>query len=479
MTEILKHEKPEAFYEEFTRKGEGEKTTHYCPGCGHGVVHKLVAEATSDMGVNDRVVFCSPVGCSVFAYYYLDYGNIQCAHGRAPAVATGLRRVRDDAIVICYQGDGDLAGIGLGAIVHAANRGENITVFFVNNAIYGMTGGQTAPTTLVGQKTATSPEGRSIEDEGSPLRMAEVINALQAPVYVERVSLAGPSRVLKARRAIRKALETQIDRKGFSFVEILSPCPVNWQMSPLEARKWMIENMEPVFAVRRFRDLTAQVQPREPRSPEVLTDGELLKLFKTDRGADWAIAPRETPIEDQFVKIAGFGGQGVLSAGVLLANCVAAEGLNVTWIPSYGPEMRGGTANASVIASAGVIGAPVVAEPNVLIAMNAPSVDAFETKITPGGLAIVNASLINQKLERDDVREIRIPATDMANRLGSTATASVIMLAAYAAAAGAVGIDTLRKVIPLSLKKKEMVEVNLKAVDAGVDFVRERFPDGV
>ena len=470
-TEILKHGRPEAFYDEFSRKGEGEKVTHYCPGCGHGVVHKLVAEATSDMGVNDRVIFCSPVGCSVFAYYYLDYGNIQCAHGQAPAVATGLRRTRDDAVVICYQGDGDLAGIGLGGIVHAANRGENITVLFVNNAIYGMTGGQTAPTTLVGQRTVTSPEGRSAEDEGHPIRMAEVIDALEAPVYVERVSLAGPSRVLKARRAIRKALQTQVDRKGFSFVEILSPCPVNWQMSPVESRRWMIEHMEPVFTVRRFRDRTDQAQPRPPRSNEPPTDQALLDLFSAERGGDWTVAPRQTPIEDQLVKIAGFGGQGVLSAGVLLANCVAAEGLNVTWLPSYGPEMRGGTANASVIASEGVIGAPVVDQPNVLIAMNGPSLDAFEPAMEPGGLAIVNGSLISREVERGDLRAIRVPATEMASRLGSTATASVIMLAVYAAATGVVRIETLEEVIPHSLTKKDLIEVNLNAVHAGVDFV--------
>ncbi|TFH05125.1 MAG: 2-ketoisovalerate ferredoxin oxidoreductase, partial [Spirochaetales bacterium] len=156
---MVKHKKPASFYDVFERKGPGQQTTHYCPGCGHGTVHKLIAEAIDDFGVQDRVLFCSPVGCSVFAYYYFDTGNIQCAHGRAPAVATGMRRTNPDSIIISYQGDGDLAGIGTTEIIHAANRGENITVFFVNNAIYGMTGGQMAPTTLVGQKTMTTPTG--------------------------------------------------------------------------------------------------------------------------------------------------------------------------------------------------------------------------------------------------------------------------------------------------------------------------------
>ena len=203
--EVL-HSKSPVFFDQYERKSELQHQTHYCPGCGHGVAHKLIAEAIEELGLQDRTVFVSPVGCSVFAYYYFDVGNVQAAHGRAPAVATGIQRSCPDKIVISYQGDGDLAAIGTAEIIHAANRGEKIAVFFVNNAIYGMTGGQMAPTTLVGQKSTTSPWGRRVGNEGFPLHMAELISTLEAPVYVERVALSDNKNIMKARKAVRKAL---------------------------------------------------------------------------------------------------------------------------------------------------------------------------------------------------------------------------------------------------------------------------------
>ena len=199
----LIHSKSDAFYDRFERKGDLQHQTHYCPGCGHGVAHKLIAETIEDLGLKDNTIFVSPVGCSVFAYYYFDVGNVQVAHGRAPAAATAIKRTHPGKIVISYQGDGDLAAIGTAEIVHAANRGENITVFFVNNAIYGMTGGQMAPTTLVGQKSTTSPWGRRPTNEGYPLHMSELLSTLEAPVYVERVALCDNKNIMKARRAVR------------------------------------------------------------------------------------------------------------------------------------------------------------------------------------------------------------------------------------------------------------------------------------
>src|ERR1051326_8907158 len=187
--EIL-HEKSPVFYDNYDRKSELQHQTHYCPGCGHGVAHKLIAEAIADMGLQDRTIFVSPVGCSVFAYYYFDTGNVQAAHGRTPAVATGLKRSRPDSIVVAYQGDGDLAAIGTAEIVHAANRGEKVTIFFINNAIYGMTGGQMASTTLVGQNLTTRPWGRRPSNEGFPLHVSELLATLEAPVYIERVALS-------------------------------------------------------------------------------------------------------------------------------------------------------------------------------------------------------------------------------------------------------------------------------------------------
>jgi len=469
---MVKYEKPNSFYDTFERKGPGQLTTHYCPGCGHGTAHKLIAEAIDDFGVQDRTIFCSPVGCSVFGYYYFDTGNIQCAHGRAPAVATGLRRVNDESIIISYQGDGDLAGIGTAEIIHAANRGENITVFFVNNAIYGMTGGQMAPTTLVGQKTMTTPAGRSQSRDGNPIGMAELMNALRTPVFVERVSLADGKRTMKARKAIRKALKNQIEGRGFSFVEILSPCPINWKMSPSDARKWIVETLEPVFPLGNFRDVAAPALAEvEEKAIEPLEDEALFALLSSQH--DLESAEPEHAVTEQRVKIAGFGGQGVLSAGVLLANCAITSGLHATWLPSYGPEMRGGTANASVIVGTDEIGSPLVDNPTTLIAMNGPSLDAFESSVVPNGLVVVNASIVRSESTRDDLRFYPIPASDIAQEIGFLGAANVVMIAAYAAIEGFPDVEILKRVIPHSLKKKHLVELNLRMVEAALTYVRE------
>jgi 2-oxoisovalerate ferredoxin oxidoreductase beta subunit len=471
----IKYQKPSTLYARFERKGADQdvEVSHYCPGCGHGVAHNLIAEALEDFGVQDRTIFCSPVGCSVFGYYYFDTGNVQCAHGRAPAVATAIRRARKDAIVISYQGDGDLAGIGLSHIMHAANRGENITVFFVNNAIYGMTGGQLAPTSPIGLRTPTSPQGRDARNDGFPIHMSELINTLHAPVFVERVSVSTGPKVLKARKAIREALQNQIDGRGFSFVEILSPCPIGWKMTPTEARTWMEETFEKQFAVQNFRRSTVEAQP-PPAKPE-LTDADIRKILDIDQETDNVAQPRT--IADQQVKIAGFGGQGVISGGILLANCAIAEGFETTWIPSYGPEMRGGTANSSVNISNSVIGSPIVSYPNVLIACNIPSLDTLEDKVAPGGTIIVNSSLIDRKVKRTDVRAYYIPAAEIANQTGVRAVLNVVLLAAYSAITGAISEATLRKVIPATLKKQSAIDANLKAIDEGFRYVREHYPD--
>lgn len=467
--EIVKNGKPSAFYSTFDRKGQGEKNTHYCPGCGHGIAHKLIAEATSDLGINDRVIFCSPVGCSVYAYHYLDYGNIECAHGRAPAVATGLKRSRENAILISYQGDGDLAGIGMGAVMHAANRGELITIFFINNAIYGMTGGQMAPTTLLGQKTMTSPLGRSFVNEGGPIGMSEVISSLKSPVYVERVSLADATRVMKARAAIRKALKCQIDRKGFSFVEILSPCPINWKMTPLEACKWMKETMEEVFPLKVFRDTISEAPVRDRLLNPEISNEEILNHVLPKETYDHSNSITNKHLaEELHLKIAGFGGQGIMVAGILSADCAVSEGYYATWIPSYGAEMRGGTANSSVIISGEKIGSPVVSDPHVLIAMNQPSLSNFEQSVRKGGTIIVNSSLAKSSVARKDIREIRVPATEIADHIGSTAVASVIMLAVFACVTKTFSPETLKKLVPVFLKKKDLIELNIKAIEQGV-----------
>ena len=218
--------------------------THYCPGCGHGIAHRMICEAIDELGIQGDAISMSPVGCAAMMYDYINIDFIEAAHGRAPATATGIKRVLPDKVVFTYQGDGDLASIGMAEIIHAANRGEKICVFFINNAIYGMTGGQMAPTTLIGQKATTCPQGRDAELTGYPIRMCELLTSLETPAYIERVSLAKPY-IAKAKKAIKKAFQNQIDRKGFSFVEILSTCPTNWGLSPLDAFDWQMKNMIP------------------------------------------------------------------------------------------------------------------------------------------------------------------------------------------------------------------------------------------
>ena len=228
---------------------------HYCPGCTHGIIHRLVAESIEELGASERAVGVAPVGCAVFAYNYFNCDMYEAAHGRAPAVATGAKRVHPENVVFTYQGDGDLASIGAAEIVHAATRGEKITVIFVNNAIYGMTGGQMAPTTLIGQKSTTSPYGRDVEKNGNPIRVSEMLATLDGPAYIARVSTHDVKHVLEAKKAIKKAFETQIAGKGFSMVEVLSTCPTNWGMTPLEALKWLETNMIPQYPLGVFKEV--------------------------------------------------------------------------------------------------------------------------------------------------------------------------------------------------------------------------------
>lgn len=227
--------------------------THYCPGCTHGVAHRLIAEVLDEMDVREQTIGVAPVGCSVFAYNYYDFDFVEAAHGRAPAMATGIKRVFPDRMVFTYQGDGDLASIGMAEIMHAAGRGENITVVFINNAIYGMTGGQMAPTTLPGQKTTSSPTGRDVELAGFPIRMSEVLAQMEGTGYVVRRSLHDPKNIRLAKKAIRMAFEVQKRGLGFSMVELLSTCPTNWGLTPQESLQWVEEHMVPVYPLEDFK----------------------------------------------------------------------------------------------------------------------------------------------------------------------------------------------------------------------------------
>ncbi len=232
-----------------------EVGTHYCPGCTHGVAHRLVAEVIDELGIAERTIGVAPVGCAVFAYNYFDLDFCVAAHGRAPAMATGIKRVRPDNVVFTYQGDGDLAAIGIGEIIHAAARGENITVVFINNAIYGMTGGQMAPTSLPGQRTTSSPCGRDVETMGMPLRMSEMLAGMPGAAYVARRSLHNVKEIIKAKKAIRRAFQAQLAGLGISVVELLSSCPTNWGFTPAESLQWIEEHMLPYYPTGDFKVL--------------------------------------------------------------------------------------------------------------------------------------------------------------------------------------------------------------------------------
>lgn len=239
-----------------------DQHTHYCPGCTHGVIHRLIAEVIDELGFRGRCVGIAPVGCAVLAYNYFTFDFQEAAHGRAPAMATGIKRVRPDLIVFTYQGDGDLASIGMGEIIHAANRGEKFTSIFVNNAVYGMTGGQMAPTTMPGQHTTTSPFGRNVEDVGMPIKMAELLAALQTPAFITRQAVIKPKYIIKAKKALKRAFTYQLENRCFSFVELVSTCPTNWGMTPAEAVEWT-ENT-----------LLGYYQLGEYKTPESISGGE-------------------------------------------------------------------------------------------------------------------------------------------------------------------------------------------------------------
>ena len=464
----ITHSKPASFYDRYDRKGGDTEITHYCPGCGHGVLHKLVAETIDEFGIQDRTILVGSVGCSVFMYYYLDVANIQSSHGRAPAVATGVKRVRPDAIVFTYQGDGDLAAIGGNEILHAANRGEPITVFFVNNGIYGMTGGQMAPTTPLGQKTTTSPRGRSFGVEGPPMRMCELLATLDGPSYIERVALTDAKQHMRARKAVRKAFQNQIEGRGFSFVEVLTACPSNWKLSPQEAIHWVEKNMIPIFPLKVFKDIDrkAELHPAQPESKTASrTEASVKPAIEPLPQTLGAVARGE--LKEEALTLSGFGGQGVLFAGLALAEGGVREGLEVSWIPSYGPEMRGGTAHCHLRISRNPIASPWISRPLSLMAFNQPSIEKFAHEILPGGLLFVNSSMVQDVTDRTDIRIVRIPAYEVAVNLGNVKAANMIMLGAYLEVTHAVDQESILSAFAEHGIKPAMLKSNREAIETG------------
>lgn len=468
--------KPKCILDVFERKGGSAPTaTHYCPGCGHGILHKLIGEAIDELGIQERTVLISPVGCAVFAYYYFDCGNVQVAHGRAPAVGTGISRAEDDAILILYQGDGDLASIGLNETIQAANRGEKMAVFFVNNTVYGMTGGQMAPTTLVGERTITCPEGRDPRFAGYPIHMCELLNNLEAPVFIERVSLADIKHIRRAKRAVKRALEIQRDGKGYAFVEVLSPCPTNLRQDAEGTQRFINEEMEKEFPVKNFRDKGDEVEPLK-RDKSDFSKESLDRIFQLDESLP-------EPIEDpEFgevkVKIAGFGGQGVLSMGLALAQAACTESRHVSWYPAYGPEQRGGTSSCAVVISGEVIGSPVVDEPDILIAFNQPSLEEFAHTVPEDGYILYDSTTMKYKGKGN---VIGVPAFKIAKREGVERAANTVMLGVLME----LGLTKLsRESFEEAIKfifsgKEKIIDINLKLLDIGAEWAQENIYGGL
>ena len=472
------HEKAKSFYPIYGRKAELQHQTHYCPGCGHGVVHKLIARAIDELGVQDRTILISPVGCGVFAYYYFDVGNIQVAHGRAPAVATAVKRSCPESIVLSYQGDGDLAAIGCAEIVHAANRGEPITVIFINNAIYGMTGGQMAPTTPLGAKSTTSPFGRNQWNEGFPMHVSELLASLEAPVYIERVALGNNKQVMNTGRAVRRAIENQVRGLGFSLVEVLSPCPTIWKLDPLEAQRRVLEEMPKTFPLGVFRDRTKEAQVRPaPAPPPPLSDiPQILGLTEEDKTpapSPQPLAPAAEGRTDARLKIAGFGGQGVLLLGEVLAEAGLTAGLEVSWLPSYGPEMRSGTSNCHVRLSTQPIDSPLVSVPNVLLALNEPSLRKFIGTVQPGGWVIYNGTALPDDCARADIRAIALPFTRLGDELGAAKAANIVMLGALLEATSMLSEEHVTAALHKLVKSPRWMQIDLAAMARGREEARK------
>jgi 2-oxoisovalerate ferredoxin oxidoreductase beta subunit len=464
------------FYDHFERHAHGEglknHSTHYCPGCGHGIVHRDLAGAIGDLGLQDRTVLISPVGCAVFAHYYFDVGNSQAAHGRAPAVALGHKLANPDAIVISYQGDGDLASIGLAETISIAQMGVPITVIFINNAIYGMTGGQFAPTSLLGQRTTTSPEGRDLT-MGQPLRVAELIAQLDGPVYVERVALFDAKQRVKARRAIEKALRLQAEGRGYAFIEVLAECPTHLKLTPELAEEWVRDRMVPVFPLGVKKDVMAE--PWFHREPPGYDPESILALAGAERATP-GTRPATRPLRslgDVSLKLAGAGGDGAQTAAMILARAAITAGFDATHIPSYGPESRGGTSYADVHIASGEVLNPAAPEPDILVAFNAPSLAKFAPTVAPKGTILYDSTVIPGSPPLPEGRRVfPVPFTEIARSLGRPVAKNMVALGALQAVTGILPENQLLLTLRQLLKDKPSVlPLNEEAFAVGLRAV--------
>ncbi len=468
------------FYQNFDRHDGGvglkDHATHYCPGCGHGLVQKYLADAIEDLDIQDRTIAISPVGCAAFLYYYLDVGNCQAAHGRAPAVALGHKLANPDSVVISYQGDGDLASIGLAEIVHAAQLGVPITVLFVNNAIFGMTGGQMAPTTLMGQSTTTCPDGRT-DLMGRPLKVAELIAQLDGPVYVERVALFDNKRRYKARKAIKKALQLQVENKGFSLIEVLSECPTHLHVDPTEAEQWVEREMVPEFPLGVKKDTAHDVPWKFGLPSYEASDVKSSIGIRSEYVPRYAARfPRHIADKDISLKLAGRGGDGAQTAAMLIVRAGVNEGFDATHIPSYGPESRGGTSYADVHLAFEEVLSPAAPEPDILVAFNSPSLQKFGPRVRPGGTILYDNSIVQEVPHfNSQIRVFTAPFAESAHALGRPLVKNLVALGALQGATDLFPEETFLYAIQQALKDKcAMIPLNEEAFRRGREAVRRK-----
>jgi len=471
------------FYPRFERHAHGEGLkglmTHYCAGCGHGLAHKYLAQAIDDLGIQDRVVAVSPVGCAVFLYYYLDVGNTQAAHGRAPAVALGHKLANPESVVVSYQGDGDLASIGLAEIIQAAQLGLPLTFIFINNAIYGMTGGQMAPTTLPDQKTTTTPAGRG-RLTGMPLRMAETIAQLDGPIYVERVALFDNKQRHRAELAIKKALRLQVENRGLSFVEVLAECPTHLHLTPVETEQWVREKMLPFFPLGVKKDLTPE--PWFALEEPSFDAARIVRAVGGDRARPARFGtgfPVHLDPADVAIKFAGSGGDGAQTIAQLTSRVAINEGFDATYIPSYGPESRGGTSYADVHVATGEVLSPAAPEPHVLVAFNGESLQKFGPRVRSGGLVLYDSAVIPEPPALDpSIRVVGVPFTRLAADLGAVKVKNIVALGAFQAASRLAPAESFRAAIGETLRSQcaflslneEAFAVGRQAVESGVSL---------
>ena len=454
--------------------------THYCPGCGHGNLHQVIARAADELAIREKTIMIEPVGCSVVTYWTFD--TIQAAHGRGMALASAVSRTRPDRVVISYQGDGDLASIGMAETIHAASRGEDFVLVFVNNCIYGMTGGQMAPTTIPGLPTTTCPAGRDVLDVGTPIDMCKLFSQLDGVTYLERVAIDGPGGLAKTSRAIRHALKLQADGVGgLKVVEVLSPCPVGWKMTPTQAHRYIKDVVGKAFPLGKFKDVSETVSEQRPtrKHPAPAAPAEVFNQADLHwvAPADGYRKPDPKRFTQPGLRIAGHGGQGIVLLSGLLVHAAVRTGQRISLLPSYGSAMRGGTCNCQVRISDAAIASPYVSDPDILVAMNQPSLEKFGPTVRPGGLLLADSTLAGDasgvKLA-DKVRLVTAPMTKIAADLGNERMANIVAAGVLIGLTGLLDPQAVRDSIPeIFAHRPKLAAPNLAAFEAGLAFAEK------